>query len=123
MSFPVELLERLPQYAPTERRANTRFPVTLELRYTASGSHPPLKIGTGRTIDLSGSGLRFTADTPLLTGQNIQVYIDKENIDVLTTILERYRGLLEGDIVVASEARGSSGRRRSPTILWIAASP
>jgi hypothetical protein len=31
--------------------------------------------------------------------QNIQVYIDKENIDVLTAILERYRGLLEGDVV------------------------
>jgi len=31
--------------------------------------------------------------------QNIQVYIDKENIDVLSVILKRYRGLLEGDIV------------------------
>jgi hypothetical protein len=31
--------------------------------------------------------------------QNIQVYIDKENIDVLSVILQRFRGLLEGDIV------------------------
>jgi hypothetical protein len=31
--------------------------------------------------------------------QNIQVYIDKENVDVLVGILQRYRGLLEGDIV------------------------
>ena len=31
--------------------------------------------------------------------QKIQVYIDKENIDVLGDILLRYRGLLEGDIV------------------------
>ena len=31
--------------------------------------------------------------------QNIQVYIDQENIDVLSDILLRYRGLLEGDMV------------------------
>ncbi len=31
--------------------------------------------------------------------QGLQVYIDKENIDVLSMILQRYRGLLEGDIV------------------------
>jgi hypothetical protein len=31
--------------------------------------------------------------------QNVQVYIDKENIDVLSVILKRYRGLLEGDVV------------------------
>jgi hypothetical protein len=31
--------------------------------------------------------------------QKIQVYIDQENIDVLSGILLRYRGLLEGDVV------------------------
>jgi hypothetical protein len=31
--------------------------------------------------------------------QKIQVYIDQENIDVLSIILLRYRGLLEGDVV------------------------
>ncbi len=31
--------------------------------------------------------------------QKIQVYIDQENIDVLSLILLRYRGLLEGDVV------------------------
>jgi hypothetical protein len=31
--------------------------------------------------------------------QKIQVYIDQENIDVLSSILLRYRGLLEGDVV------------------------
>jgi hypothetical protein len=31
--------------------------------------------------------------------QKIQVYIDQENIDVLTYILQRYRGFLEGDVV------------------------
>ena len=31
--------------------------------------------------------------------QTIQVYIDQENIDVLSVILKRYRGLLDGDVV------------------------
>jgi hypothetical protein len=31
--------------------------------------------------------------------QKIQVYIDQENIDVLSGILQRFRGLLEGDVV------------------------
>jgi hypothetical protein len=31
--------------------------------------------------------------------QKIQVYIDQENIDVLCDILQRFRGLLEGDVV------------------------
>jgi hypothetical protein len=31
--------------------------------------------------------------------EKVSVYIDQENIDVLTGILQRYRGLLEGDVV------------------------
>jgi hypothetical protein len=33
-------------------------------------------MGTGRTIDLSSSGLRFIADRPLVVGQRIAVYVD-----------------------------------------------
>ena len=58
-----------------ERRAHIRFPVKLEVRYTTSGD-APVKMGTGHTIDLSRSGLRFRADRVLLVGQRIRVYID-----------------------------------------------
>ncbi len=57
---------------------------------------PPSSPGT---INLAG------AITPAPAGylntmlQGLQVYIDKENIDVLSIILQRYRGLLEGDVV------------------------
>jgi hypothetical protein len=60
---------------------------------------PPSPPTTSGSIQITG------AITPPPSGylntmlQNIQVYIDKENIDVLTAILRRYRGLLEGDIV------------------------
>jgi len=33
-------------------------------------------MGSGRTIDISSSGLKFAADRPLLVGQRIEVYID-----------------------------------------------
>jgi hypothetical protein len=52
-----------------------------------------------------GSLALTTAITPAPSGylnsmlESIQIYIDKENIAVLSTILERYRGLLEGDVV------------------------
>jgi hypothetical protein len=68
---------RLPQDAITERRASTRFPLTLEVHYAVSGPcGVPVETGSGRTIDLSSSGLRFTADRPLLTGQTLDVSID-----------------------------------------------
>lgn len=67
---------QLPEDVPAERRANVRYPFALELRYTTSRRHSPLKTGTGRTIDLSSSGLRFIADRALPAGQVIEVYID-----------------------------------------------
>ena len=62
-------------------------------------SGPILPPNSPGTINLS------PAITPAPAGylntmlQSIQAYIDKENIDVLSVILQRYRGLLEGDVV------------------------
>jgi len=71
-----ERLVRLPKDESLERRASTRFPLTLEVRYTVLGRKAPVETGSGRTIDLSSSGLSFTADRPLLTGQMLDVSID-----------------------------------------------
>ena len=40
--------------------------------------------------------------------QKITVYIDQENIDVLSDILQRFRGLLEGDWSGRCRSRASS---------------
>jgi hypothetical protein len=48
--------------------------VDLELRYSVVGRRP-VQNGSGRTIDVSSSGLSFTADTPLLVGQKLDVSI------------------------------------------------
>jgi hypothetical protein len=79
---------------------------------TTSGIVPGVFVAPATTI---GSALRPplppgtislpAAITPPPSGylntmlQKIQVYIDQENIDVLSGILLRYRGLLDGDVV------------------------
>jgi PilZ domain-containing protein len=65
---------QVPQNTEPERRANARFPLTLGVRYAAAGQ--PASMGTGRTIDISSSGLRFSVEAPLQAGQRIDVYID-----------------------------------------------
>ena len=68
---------RVPKNPDTERRASTRYPMTLEVRYATPGRDARVEMmGSGRTIDVSSSGLRFTADRPLLTGQELDVSID-----------------------------------------------
>lgn len=67
---------RLPREKTPERRAGTRFPLTLEVRYVLSSRRAPAQMGLGRTIDLSSCGLSFTADRPLQTGQKLDISID-----------------------------------------------
>ncbi|MGB9455579.1 MAG: response regulator [Bryobacteraceae bacterium] len=69
-------LVRLPKEASAERRASLRFPLTLEVRFAVSERRALVETGSGRTVDLSSSGLSFTADRPLLTGQKLEVSID-----------------------------------------------
>jgi hypothetical protein len=68
-------------------------------RVTTSLSDPVVNPRNPGVVNLSG------AITPQAAGylntmlQKIQIYIDQENIDVLSGILQRFRGLLEGDVV------------------------
>ena len=68
---------RLLQGLDAERRRGIRFPMDMEVRYSVVGNRSrPAEIGSGRTIDMSSSGLSFTADTPLSIGQGLEVSID-----------------------------------------------
>src|ERR1035438_42707 len=67
---------RIPRDVSPERRAGTRFPLGLEVRYTVLGRRATQKTGFGRTIDLSSSGLSFTTNQPLLPGQKLDVSIE-----------------------------------------------
>jgi hypothetical protein len=76
MERPRERRVRLPKDHSPERRASARFPLPLEVRYSVSPHGVPPDTGSGRIIDLSSSGLRFTADRPLLAGRRLDVSID-----------------------------------------------
>ena len=58
-----------------ERRTNGRFPVTVDIQYADSDQNAPLARGSGRTIDMSTSWLRFTADRPLPPGLSLDLFI------------------------------------------------
>jgi hypothetical protein len=63
-----ERLVRLPKDAKAERRANIRFPLTLEIQYAVWERGGPVDRGSG----LRSTGLSFTADRPLRTGQRLR---------------------------------------------------
>jgi hypothetical protein len=67
---------RRPENTSSERRASTRFSLNLELRYTVFGRRAPVDTRCGRTIDLSSSGLRFAAESPLEPGLRLDVAIE-----------------------------------------------
>ena len=67
---------RIPRGLRAERRDSIRFALAFEVSYTVSGRRGPVKTGTGRTVNLSSSGLNFITDSPLATGQQLTVSID-----------------------------------------------
>ena len=67
---------RLLQGLSSDSRSSVRVPMDLEVRYRVVRRRRPVENGSGRTIDISSSGLSFTADRPLSIGQTIDVYID-----------------------------------------------
>lgn len=84
---------RLSKGPDSDRRAGVRFPMDLEVRYSAVGRRGPAENGTGRTIDMSRSGLSFTAGRPLQVGHKLEVSID-------------WPVLLDGDVQLQLVASG-----------------
>ena len=67
---------RLVREPRSDRRSGVRFPVNLEVRYSVAGRRRPVESGSGRTIEVSSSGLSFIADRPLSIGQKLDISID-----------------------------------------------
>ena len=67
---------RLLQGLSSDRRSSIRVAVNLEVRYSVAGRRGPVETGSGRTIDMSSSGLSLTADRPLPIGQKLDLSID-----------------------------------------------
>jgi hypothetical protein len=56
-----------------DRRVNTRFPVTEEVRYRVLRSKAVQFAGVGKTIDVSSGGILFTSSGPLPAGRLVEV--------------------------------------------------
>jgi hypothetical protein len=63
------------QTVQAERRYSSRFPIEREVRYRALNKRNGEKAGDGRTINISSSGVLFTADHSLLPGSRIELSI------------------------------------------------
>ena len=60
----------------SERRVQTRYAIALDLSYAGLDLHWQDETGTGQTIDISSSALRFRAARPLAVGVRVEVAID-----------------------------------------------
>ena len=76
LEYSRERTVRLPKVATAERRGRTRFPLALEVRYALSGGVRQQATGSGRSINLSSSGMNFTVDWPLRTREKLDLSID-----------------------------------------------
>lgn len=59
----------------TDRRSSDRFPIERDLRYRVLSKRSSESAGTGRTINMSSSGLLFTTDQLLLPGRRLEVSV------------------------------------------------
>ena len=61
--------------AMAERRRSSRFPIERELRYKTLNQRTEILAGSGRTLNISSSGVLFTSDHDLPVGTRLEVSI------------------------------------------------
>lgn len=59
----------------TERRTARRYPLECDLLYTTLHKRKPMIHGTGKTLNISSSGVAFTSDQVLQVGTLLQLSI------------------------------------------------
>ena len=58
-----------------DRRASDRFPIEREVRYRILNKRTSEEIGDGKTLNISSTGVLFTAQHVLLPGRRIEIAI------------------------------------------------
>jgi len=58
-----------------DRRADDRFPIVREVHYKVIRSRCPVETGTGKTINISRTGVLFEAEVPLPPGKRLALSI------------------------------------------------
>ena len=64
-----------PDNTNTERRRSSRFPIEREIRYKTLNQRTELLTGSGKTLNISSSGVLFTSDHDLPVGTRLEVSI------------------------------------------------
>lgn len=59
----------------SDRRGSDRFPIEREVRYKVLSKRSNEEAGSGKTINMSSSGVLFTAEHLLIPGKRIEVAI------------------------------------------------
>lgn len=59
----------------SERRRSSRFPIEREVRYKTLNQRAEILAGNGKTLNISSSGVLFTADHDLPVGTRLEVSI------------------------------------------------
>ena len=69
------MAEALRNDSNAERRRYSRFPIEREVRYKTLSQRAEILAGVGKTLNISSSGVLFTADRQLPVGTRIEVSI------------------------------------------------
>lgn len=64
-----------PRNDNVERRRSSRFPIEREIRYKTLSQRSEMLQGVGKTLNISSSGVLFTADHDLPVGTRLEVSI------------------------------------------------
>jgi hypothetical protein len=59
----------------TDRRHADRFPIERDIRYKVLNKRGSEEAGTGKTINISSSGILFTTDQLLLPGRRVEIAV------------------------------------------------
>lgn len=70
-----EIVSETPRNDNVERRRSSRFPIEREVRYKTLSQRAEMLQGVGKTLNISSSGVLFTADHDLPVGTRLEVSI------------------------------------------------
>ncbi len=68
-------LAEMPDGNTTERRRSSRFPIEREVRYKTLNQRAEILAGSGKTLNISSSGVLFTSDHDLPVGTRLEVSV------------------------------------------------
>jgi len=71
----VNPLPHMTTFGKADRRASERFPIARDVRYRILNKRGGEETGTGQTVNMSSSGLLFTAGEMLLPGRRLEVAV------------------------------------------------